>query len=294
MTIAKIPTADATTEPSELDQLIAATGNIYYRKPFEKFARDGRISISWNWAASFFGMYWLFRRDMMAYAVVYLVTGIVFLALAPPWLIAYFSMRLVFDPSVAIWDIAYLLVYSVAAVFVFPCYANALYYGYLRRLLRQGQLATHPPGASRKRTKTRVIDYVAYIVVAVIIGLIAAVFIPEYQDRKVRASVVQMIAFAKNTQAKIEEYVRVNGKLPDRSEEFHPGNVSTPPYLGEIRIETGGTIRLTLTGPDLFATPNLEGKSIVLAPVFDAGKVTSWRCSSDIKDGHLPANCRTR
>lgn len=140
----------------------------------------------------------------------------------------------------------------------------------------------------------RVNNYVSVVVIAAIIGLIAAVFLPVYQDKKVLASVVQMLIFAKNTQAKIEEYVRVNGKLPDRLEDFHLDNANKPPYLGEIRIETGGTIRLALTGPDLFATPNLDGKSIVLAPVFEAGRVTSWRCSSNIRDGTLPANCRTK
>ena len=151
--------------------------------------------------------------------------------------------------------------------------------------------ASASESAEAGRRKTHVIDYVAYIVVTVIFGLIAAVVIPVYQDKKVQASVVEVIAFAKNATVRIDEYVRINGKLPDRPEEFDPGNVNKPLYLGEVRIESGGVIRLVLTGPNLFATSNLKGKAIVLTPVFDAGKVT-WRCRSDINVGYLPAQCR--
>jgi len=290
MSIEPTPPAEAATEPSELDQLIAATGNRYYREPFEKFARDGRRSASWNWAASFFGMYWLFRRGMPAYAIAYLAAGLVAYALIPPWLVACLSLSIAFDPGYAAYDRAYRLAFSFASVVVFPCYADALYYAHLRRLMRQGRVAVYARTTGRPLKGAT--EYLGYIVGAVLIAVPTAACIYVYQDRSADARILDVLAAAQDPMAKVSEHVRVHGKLPERTGEVDPGKIGERRDLGELRIEPGGTIRLRLTGPDLFAMPNFEGKSIVFTPVVEAGKITRWQCSSDIPDGNLPPSCR--
>jgi hypothetical protein len=293
MTLTPAPHGNTTTEASELDRLIAATGNSYYHKPFAKFARDGRVSASWNWAASFFGVYWLYRRDMTVYSLVYLIAGLVVFAVTPPWLFAYLTISHVFQPGAEFTgDISYRLTYSAAAVLVFPCYANALYYGHLRRLLRRGKLGTD--FISTGARKTGVMGYLAYIGLALMIVIIAAVFFPVHQDRKTRGNVDEILAFANESRETIGTYLAAHGKLPDGPLQVSPSRISKPSYVGEVRIEKGGVIRLVLTGPHWFAGPDLEGKSILLAPLLEAGKIHSWRCSSDIPDRGLPAWCRTK
>lgn len=295
MSIEPTSPAEAATEPGELEQLIAATGKSYYRKPFEKFARAGRISASWNWAASFFGMYWLFHRGMPAYAIAYLAAGQIAFAVVPPWLFAYISLGIAFDPDsvrMSDLDLAYRLAFCLASVVVFPCYANALYYTHLRRLMRKGKLADYARTTGRPRT--RVSDYLGYIVVAVLVALLAAVVVPVYQDRSVDMRISNVLAAAQVPMAKISEHVRVHGKLPEGPGEVDLGEIGKPRDLGEVRIEPGGTIRLRLTGPNLLTTPNFEGRSIMLVPVIEAGKITQWQCSSDIPDRNMPPSCRKK
>jgi hypothetical protein len=130
-------------------------------------------------------------------------------------------------------------------------------------------------------------------IVAVLIVVGVAFFGPAYQDKEIQRRVGTSLSAGAQATAKVAEYVQAHGKPPARAADVALGKPGDAPDLGDMRLEPGGRIRLVLAGPNLFAAPKLEGKSILLTPVIEGGKVTSWQCDSgDIPQKYLYAACR--
>lgn len=121
-----------------------------------------------------------------------------------------------------------------------------------------------------------------------VMGILAAIALPAYQDYIVRARMINVVALARSVTNEVSGYVARNGAFPAFFEELHIKNSS--PDVQHIAVDARtGEVRITvsiqpLTGQSLVMTPNIsaDGRSIV-----------SWSCSSpDIKPLYLPKECR--
>ena len=95
----------------------------FYLSRFHYFDSHG-VAISWNWPAFFFTFYWLLHRKMRLIALLYVLLPLLLAALD----------RIVFsgeDLAVAVISLLYL----AAAFIVLPMYANALYYGHVKKMV---------------------------------------------------------------------------------------------------------------------------------------------------------------
>lgn len=127
----------------------------------------------------------------------------------------------------------------------------------------------------------------AVLVTIAIIGILAAVAIPAYQDYVVRAKLSAVLAEGgKVTAAVTAFYERTNAVPKDLAE----AGVAPPDPASGVRavtIDSRGVVRLEL------ALPQLDGKTIVFLPSLDANKRVVWRCASqDVEKRYLPQSCR--
>ena len=132
------------------------------------------------------------------------------------------------------------------------------------------------------------------MIVVAIIGILAAIAIPAYQDYTVRAQVSEGLNLGGGAKTAVTEYFQDRGTWPTNNTEAGldatPGNIKGK-YVKSVTVGASGVVTV-LYGIDAHATL-LAGKTITLTPA-DAGGSITWACSSisSLPDKHLPASCR--
>ena len=122
------------------------------------------------------------------------------------------------------------------------------------------------------------------MIVVAIIGILAAVALPAYQDYTVRAKVSEVILAASSGKNAVAEAAQVGGGLPasldiaTQSSTF----VSGVAYASNVITATTKAIG-----------PIASGSVVTLTGPFDSttGQV-SWTCASDISAKYMPSGCK--
>jgi type IV pilus assembly protein PilA len=150
------------------------------------------------------------------------------------------------------------------------------------------------------------------MIVVAIIGILAAIAIPAYQDYVIRSQVSEGLAMASATKASVAEYFADRGFWPADNNSL---GVSVPPtgkYVSAINVSLG-TITVTygfdannaITGDTLaiqpLASPNLDviwkcgSRAVSATANATAGSTTSPDSTgaSSIEGKYRPSNCRT-
>jgi type IV pilus assembly protein PilA len=135
------------------------------------------------------------------------------------------------------------------------------------------------------------------MIVVAIIGILAAIAIPAYQDYTIRAQVSEGLNLAAGAKAAITEYYQNTGNLPSTNVGAGisaEGDISGN-YVSAVRVGLpgAGQIQVTYNGPRVNAL--IAGDTIVLSPTTNTGSV-EWACSSDgavpLDPKYLPSTCR--
>jgi type IV pilus assembly protein PilA len=127
------------------------------------------------------------------------------------------------------------------------------------------------------------------MIVVAIIGILAAVAIPAYQDYTVRARITEGLNLASTAQAIVAENIQTGAASASLgwTEPSATSSVST------LAIDDTGIVKITYTDLALDVVLTLTPN-----PTFSANKVgvgpITWACAVDKADNnrYVPANCR--
>ncbi len=157
------------------------------------------------------------------------------------------------------------------------------------------------------------------MIVVAIIGILAAIAIPAYQDYTIRAQVSEGLMLASDIKAGIAEYAAQVGDWPITLAEAGLGSAVLTDkqgrYVQSIDIDPAGGTMLITYGRD--ANTRIQGLVLSIQPFANPNGDIIWRCgesdapatpatdvlgsttsadsagATDLSDKHMPASCRT-
>ena len=128
------------------------------------------------------------------------------------------------------------------------------------------------------------------MIVVAIIGILAAVALPAYQNYTNRAKVTEALSVAAAAKLAVAETFTSTGALPTTNTEagLPAANTITGTDVASVAVGAAGVITVTMA---VSTNAVLSGNSVTLTPTTSAGSIT-WACASTIDNAALPANCR--
>jgi type IV pilus assembly protein PilA len=142
------------------------------------------------------------------------------------------------------------------------------------------------------------------MIVVAIIGILAAVALPAYQDYTVRAKVSEAILAASACRTSITEVYQSGGTAPNPDEWGCGEGTNSSQYVKSLNTSAAGVITVTLSKNVAAA---LEDKTIRLVPYVQGVLalpathmgmgVNEWRCgpgaAQPLDKKYLPGSCRS-
>lgn len=129
---------------------------------------------------------------------------------------------------------------------------------------------------------------VAFFGVAVI-GILAAIALPAYQDYTVRAKVAEGIVGVVPWRMAVMEYYANTKRAPASAADF-PGGTPPQPRRGTVALGKGGALTLTL---DETMGTRFAEKTIVFQPGVTPDGQISWNCTAGtLEPKYRPVSCR--
>jgi type IV pilus assembly protein PilA len=155
------------------------------------------------------------------------------------------------------------------------------------------------------------------LIVVVIIGILAAIAIPAYQDYTIRSQVSEGLTLASDIKASVAEYMAQTGAWPADLAQAGVASAGATDakaarYVSDINV-TNGTITITY-GRDV--NQKILGDTLQIQPMVNGNGDVVWICgnaidpavpgltddpgggpsdpgSASLADKHMPASCRS-
>lgn len=136
------------------------------------------------------------------------------------------------------------------------------------------------------------------MIVVAIIGILAAIALPAYQDYVARSQVSEALTLASAGRTAVSEFKVNNGAWPASNAEagMEAATDIKGKYVAEVSVlsATGGVIQATMqSGAPVSQV--VQGKTVILSAVSNVGSI-DWVCKSGGADAvapkYLPSSCR--
>ncbi|MCG2594746.1 pilin [Ramlibacter sp. XY19] len=141
-----------------------------------------------------------------------------------------------------------------------------------------------------KRQLQQGFTLIELMIVVAIIGILAAVALPAYQDYTKRAKMSEVILAASACRTSVTEVVQSNnaGSLPAAGAWGCEASSSTSKYVASIKTNASGAIQVTSQNIGTGANG-----TVILAPTISGQTISAWLCGpGTVEAKFLPGSCR--
>ncbi|NJM13639.1 MAG: pilin [Synechococcaceae cyanobacterium SM1_2_3] len=129
------------------------------------------------------------------------------------------------------------------------------------------------------------------MIVVAIIGILAAIAIPAYQDFTIRAQVSEGLNLMGGAKSGVADYWADKGSFPDSNTlaGISPAGSIIGKYVTGVQVSGAGVVTATYGNS---ANAKISGDSILITPKDEGGSI-SWVCSTaTLPAKYIPQNCR--
>lgn len=135
------------------------------------------------------------------------------------------------------------------------------------------------------------------MIVIAIVGILAAVALPAYQDYTARAQMSEALTLAEGQKSAVVEYYSDNGTFPNSntSAGIAASNEIKGKYVASVKVEGNASVAsITATMNSSNVNKDIKGKTLVLVDKQNSGSF-SWECKKgSVDEKFLPSTCRTK
>ena len=133
------------------------------------------------------------------------------------------------------------------------------------------------------------------MIVVAIIGILAAIALPAYQDYTVRTKVSEGLSLAAAAKLAVAETYTATGTWPatNAAAGMPAANTIMSKYVTSVTVGAAGQITILYTGL-MGGNPTMNAQSVTLTPT-DNGGSTSWVCAiggDTTRYKYMPSECR--
>ncbi len=128
------------------------------------------------------------------------------------------------------------------------------------------------------------------MIVVAIIGILASIAIPAYQDYIARAKMSEVISLASGDKQRVAEYYQLEGSWPSAETDGNSigqTQKADSAYISKVDLKANGVLEYTIAG---IKSSDPDGKVLILTPK-DNGSNISWACTSTASQKFLPKGC---
>jgi type IV pilus assembly protein PilA len=132
------------------------------------------------------------------------------------------------------------------------------------------------------------------MIVVAIVGILAAIALPAYQDYTIRAKVTEGLNLADAAKSSVGEFRQVSGRFPSDNSTAGLSTTVNSPNVRSV-VVAAGAITITFSNT---LNPATAAKTLTFNPtVSTVNQVISWTCTNAtgaavLLNKYRPANCR--
>ncbi|WP_018648973.1 MULTISPECIES: pilin [unclassified Thioalkalivibrio] len=149
----------------------------------------------------------------------------------------------------------------------------------------------------QKKTTQQGFTLIELMIVVAIIGILAAIALPAYQDYTARAQVSEGLTLSGDQRTAVAEYAMTRGEWPD-DDRFDADDGPIGQYVDTITVGEDGVITINMR--DDAGSGAIRDTSWQFRPEFteedgSITRVTGWICEpgdGDIDSKYLPSSCQ--
>ncbi|GAB4262451.1 MAG: pilin [Methylomicrobium sp.] len=134
------------------------------------------------------------------------------------------------------------------------------------------------------------------MIVVAIIGILAAVAIPAYQDYVARSQVTEALSLAAGPKTAVAEYWSAKGEMPSDNATAGVADTITGNYVASVTIGTDGVIIAKMK--DTGVSSGIADGELAISPVTTSGAI-QWSCTAShteittpLAAKYIPSSCR--
>ena len=146
-----------------------------------------------------------------------------------------------------------------------------------------------------KRSMQKGFTLIELMIVVAIIGILAAVALPAYQDYTVRAKVSEVILAASSAKTAVAEAAQVNSAMPTPASLVVDTQASK--FVASVIYTQTSTSVGVVTVTTTTADSKISGKTVLMTGTLAANGQVLWACgpggAAPIDVKYLPSSCKS-